>query len=119
MAEFHYKMIIPAFNPQEGVNTNVKLLMTDTDSFCYHINQPATTVYPTLKTIPWMDFSNYSKSKRYSSYTDLKHYLKPGYFKGMKLNINNLSLKNDLDEGGGNFIREFVGITKLLCNRYQ
>ena len=82
------------FNTKPNINTQVKLLMTDTDSLCYEIRRPASFVYRKLEKCSWMDFSNYNKSNHYQSFYSMSKYLTPGYFK---------------DELSGNFLLEFCG----------
>ena len=98
MADFHYNHIHRVFGAE-----NVRVLMTDTDSFCYHINAPPNIVYPALKEKmkTYMDFSNYKNSQRYSHYYDSEGARRkvPGYFK---------------DECGGNFILSFAGISIIF-----
>ena len=81
------------FNDKKGVNKNVRLLMSDTDSLVYHIVKPINKVYSMLKDNPWMDFSNY-KSGHFSHFYSKEKYLTPGFMK---------------DESNGMYIYEFVG----------
>ena len=93
MAEFHYEVMVPKF----GIN--LKLLFTDTDSFCYSI--PCTDLNNVLLEIKnFMDFSNYPESHPLYN-TDNKR--KPGLFK---------------DETEGVPITEFVGMLNFtLCKK--
>ena len=84
MYEFHYNFILPKY-------PNVKLLFTDTDSFCYWI-PTSSNIYKDLKGNEWMDFSNYESNH---PNFDMKFHLIPGKFK---------------DETGGVAILEFVGL---------
>ena len=81
------------FNDKKGVNKNVCLLMSDTDSLVYHIVKPINKVYSMLKDNPWMDFSNY-KSGHFSHFYSKEKYLTPGFMK---------------DESNGWYIWEFAG----------
>ena len=96
MGDFHYNYIMKNFDPKQK-GRNVKLLMTDTDSFVYDLAFPPQVVYPMLRKqiAPYMDFSNYNQSMRYHHYYDPSRKCVPGYFK---------------DENNGNFILEFAGI---------
>ena len=96
MGDFHYNYIMKNFDPKQ-TGRNVKLLMTDTDSFVYDLAFPPQVVYPMLRRqiAPYMDFSNYNQSMRYHHYYDPSRKCVPGYFK---------------DENNGNFILEFAGI---------
>ena len=84
MYEFHYNFILPKY-------PNVKLLFTDTDSFCYWI-PTSSNIYKDLKGNERIDFSNYETNH---PNFDLSNKLIPGKFK---------------DETGGIPILEFVGL---------
>ena len=57
MGDFHYNYIMKNFDPKQ-TGRNVKLLMTDTDSFVYDLAFPPQVVYPMLRRqiAPYMDF---------------------------------------------------------------
>ena len=76
------------------MNKNVRLLMSDTDSLVYHIEEPITKVYKKLKHNRWMDFSNYKNTGHFSHFYSPEKYLTPGFMK---------------DESNGLYINEFVG----------
>jgi len=84
MNDFHYNYIMRTF-------PETKLLVTDTDSFCYEISTTE-DLYKKIQGHDWFDFSNYPKD--HPLYNDKKR-LKPGFFK---------------DEFGGQIIEEIVGL---------
>ena len=84
MATFHYNVMIPMFGKA------LKLLFTDTDSFCYSI--PTNNLSSVLSNLSeYMDFSNYPTSHPLYNSDNKK---KPGLFK---------------DEMKGVPIAEFIG----------
>ena len=84
MASFHYDVMLPKFG------NKLKLLFTDTDSFCYNI--PSDNLYKVLYSLKqYMDFSKYPKSH---PLYDEKNKKIPGFFK---------------DETKGIPITEFIG----------
>ena len=84
MYNFHYNFMMKEYS-------NVKLLFTDTDSFCYQITTD-NDLYKDIKGNQWFDFSNYIEV--HTNFDDSKMLI-PGFFK---------------DEFGGKFIHEFVGL---------
>ena len=84
MYNFHYNYVMKDY-PQ------AKLLFSDTDSFCYHI-ETDNDVYKDIKGNEWFDFSNYVEV--HNNFDDSKE-LTPGFFK---------------DEFAGRFLLEFVGL---------
>ena len=84
MYNFHYNYVMKDY-PQ------AKLLFTDTDSFCYHI-ETDNDLYKDIKGNDWFDFSNYLEV--HNNFDDSKE-LTPGFFK---------------DEFAGRFLLEFVGL---------
>ena len=76
------------------MNKNVRLLMSDTDSLVYHIEEPISTVYSKLKHNRWMDFSNFKNTGHFRDFYSPEKYLTPGFMK---------------DESNGMYIYEFVG----------
>ena len=86
MYDYHYNFFMQKF-------PTARLLFTDTDSLCYHIETEA-DLYEEIKVLfsvhiigwvknfikdsRWMDFSNYPKDHK--NYNKDKH-LVPGYFK--------------------------------------
>merc|ERR1712236_168919 len=70
---------------------NAKLLFSDTDSFCYHIEDDR-DIYKDIKGNQWYDFSNYVEI--HTNWDDSKQLI-PGYFK---------------DEFGGRLLLEFIGL---------
>ena len=84
MYNFHYNYVMKDY-PQ------AKLLFSDTDSFCYHI-ETDNDVYKDIKGNQWFDFSNYVEV--HNNFDDSKE-LTPGFFK---------------DEFAGRFLLEFVGL---------
>ena len=90
MATFHYEVMLPRFG------SKLKLLFTDTDSFCYGI--PTGNLLQVLADLKlYMDFSKYPSSH---PLYDRKNSKKPGLFK---------------DETKGDPITEFVGKCKRFC----
>ena len=90
MYQFHYKFMIPKFG-----NENLRILLSDTDSFCYEI-RTENNIYENMRHDSWFDFSNYpidhpnfDKSNRHV----------PGKMK---------------DEMGGKQILEFVGLRSKM-----
>ena len=89
MYNFHYNYILKKFE-------NVKILLSDTDSFCYNIKTKK-DFYKTIKEdLDWFDFSNYNKD--HENYNADNH-LVPGKMK---------------DEMGGKIIEEFVGLRSKM-----
>ena len=84
MYKFHYGYMMKEYS-------SVKLLFSDTDSFCFHITTD-NDIYKDINSNPWYDFSNYIEV--HTNFDDSKMLI-PGYFK---------------DEFGGEFILEFVGL---------
>ena len=84
MYDFHYNYMMKEY-------ANVKLLFTDTDSFCYQITTE-NDLYKDIKGNAWYDFSNYLEV--HNNFDESKHLI-PGYFK---------------DEFAGQPILEFVGL---------
>ena len=84
MYNFHYNYMMKEYS-------NVKLLFTDTDSFCYHITTE-NDLYKDIKGNKWYDFSNYLEV--HNNFDETKHLI-PGYFK---------------DEFAGQPLLEFVGL---------
>ena len=89
MYDFHYNYFLKKFE-------TVKVLMSDTDSFCYYIKTKK-DFYKTIKEdLDWFDFSNYNKEHELYN-TD--NHLVPGKMK---------------DEMGGKIIDEFVGLRSKM-----
>ena len=89
MYDFHYNYFLKKFE-------NVKVLLSDTDSFCYYIKTKK-DFYKTIKEdLDWFDFSNYNKE--HPNYNTDNH-LVPGKMK---------------DEMGGKIIDEFVGLRSKM-----
>ena len=89
MYDFHYNYFLKKFE-------NVKVLLSDTDSFCYYIKTKK-DFYKTIKEdLDWFDFSNYNKE--HENYNTDNH-LVPGKMK---------------DEMGGKIIDEFVGLRSKM-----
>ena len=89
MYDFHYNYFLKKFE-------NVKVLLSDTDSFCYYIKTKK-DFYKTIKEdLDWFDFSNYNKG--HENYNNDNH-LVPGKMK---------------DEMGGKIIDEFVGLRSKM-----
>ena len=84
MYKFHYGYMMKEYS-------SVKLLFSDTDSFCFHIATD-NDIYKDINSNPWYDFSNYIEV--HTNFDDSKMLI-PGYFK---------------DEFGGEYILEFVGL---------
>ena len=91
MYDFHYNVM------KKKYGDKIKLLFTDTDSFCYEVETD--DIYNDLEKMKGLfDFSNYSKD---SSLYDVKNKKVLGKFK---------------DETGGAPIKEFIGIrSKMYC----
>ena len=68
--------------------SNVKLLFTDTDSFCYQITTD-NDLYKDIKGNTWYDFSNYLEV--HNNFDESKHLI-PGYFKDELLDSLYLNL---------------------------
>ena len=120
MYDFHYNYIMKLF-------PNTELILTDTDSFVYHIRSNE-NVYDILQKSPYMDFSNYSKS---SKYYDNKFHLVPGKFKdecegfpilqtialrSKMYSMEILKCRNDISEVEINKVAK--GITKAYQKKY-
>ena len=87
MYDFHYNVMKDRY-------PNAKLLMTDTDSFCYHI--PTPDIYTDIKNNDWFDFSNYPP--QHSNF-----------------NISNKMVVGKMkDETAGIPIQEFVGLRSKM-----
>jgi hypothetical protein len=84
MYNFHYKYMMREY-------PRTKLLFTDTDSFCYHI-ETNKDIYKEIKDNEWFDFSNYPPE--HPNFNESKKLI-PGFFK---------------DEFGGNFLLEVCGL---------
>ena len=84
MYNFHYKYMIKEY-------PRAKLMFTDTDSFCYHI-ETEKDIYKDIKGNEWFDFSNYDE--KHDNYDESKKLI-PGFFK---------------DEFGGKFLLEVCGL---------
>ena len=87
MYSFHYHAVKNRY-------PNAKLLMTDTDSFCYHI--ATADLYEDLRDNQWIDFSNYP----------LQH---PNFNTEYKMVVGKMK-----DETAGMPILEFVGLRSKM-----
>ena len=89
MYDFHYNYFLKKFE-------NVKVLLSDTDSFCYYIKTKKDFYKIIKEDLDWFDFSNYNKG--HENYNNDNH-LVPGKMK---------------DEMGGKIIDEFVGLRSKM-----
>ena len=89
MYSYHYKYILKKFG-------NVKVLLSDTDSFCYWIKTEKDFYDEIKEDIDWFDFSNYDQN--HPNYNKDNHLI-PGKMK---------------DEMGGKIIDEFVGLRSKM-----
>ena len=89
MYQFHYNYFSKKFD-------NLKILFSDTDSFCYAIKTKEDLYKEIKDDIEWFDFSNYNKE--HENFNNDNHLI-PGKMK---------------DEMGGKVITEFVGLRSKM-----